>query len=278
MNVIQFQENGTYVDIADSLGVGSSKTYSISAMEGQIMSISTLPQIPDGNWGYVDLTIKGTDGTVLCPKLPDTACAFWRGVLPSSQNYSVTLTIDTDMDTLPFVMRVAINPPGKDYQYFQYTNEKTGLSLTYPDTFAPAVPVYGNYKIPPELALHLIDSKTYEKTNLSEAYLFVGSSSDAQIVATCTEPNPNGGGFEQITDNEVVNGYTFVHSTSGDAGAGNFYQQEVYRMVNENVCYEVIYFIHSTNIGNYTLGTVNEFDKDALMQQFNSIFSTFTIK
>jgi hypothetical protein len=277
-NVIQFQENGTYVEIPDSLGVGSSKTYSISAMEGQIMSISTLPQVPDGNWGYVYLNIKGTDGTVLCPQLPDTACTFWRGVLPTSQNYSVTLTVDTDMDTLPFVMRVAINPPGKDFQYFQYSNKTTGASLTYPDTFAPAVPVYGNYKIPPELTLHLIDSKTYEKTNLSEAYIFLSSSSDAQIVATCTEPNQSGGGPEQIVGDEVVNGFTFVHSTSDGAGAGNYYQQEIYRMVNKNVCYEVIYFIHSTNVGNYPAGTVSEFDKDALIEKFSSIFSTFTIK
>ncbi|MBC7879434.1 MAG: hypothetical protein H7Y59_19880 [Anaerolineales bacterium] len=277
-NTIQFAANGTYGDIADSLETGTSKTYTVNAMKGQIMSVSVLPQVPDGNWGYVYLDIKGADGTVLCPQLPDTACMFWRGALPSSQDYSITLTTDSDLSVLEFVLRVAINPPGKDIQYFQYTNPISGISLTYPDTFAPSIPVYGNYKIPPELTLHLIDSKSYEKTNLSEAYLFVSSSADSQIVSTCTEPYESGGGFEQILGDEVINGLTFVHSTSDGAGAGNYYQQEIYRTVHKNRCYEVIYFMHSTNVGNYPAGTVAEFDRDAILEKLSSIFSTFTIE
>jgi hypothetical protein len=277
-NAIQFAANGTYTDIADSIATGGSKTYSVNAMKGQIMSVSVLPQVPDGNWRYVYLNIKGADGSVLCPQAPDTACMFWRGVLPSSQDYFITLTIDSDMSALQFVMRVAINPPGEDVQYFQYANPASGISLTYPDTFAPAIPVYGNYKISPELTLHLIDSRTYEKTNLSEAYLLISSTSDSQIVATCTKPNESGGGPEQIIGNEVINGITFVHSALDGAGAGNYYHQEIYRMTNQDVCYEVIYFIHSTNIGNYPPGTVTEFDSNTLMQKLYSVFSTFTIK
>jgi hypothetical protein len=128
------------------------------------------------------------------------------------------------------------------------------------------------------LTLHLIDSKTYEKTNLSEAYLFISSTTDSQIVATCTEPNQNAGGPEELIGNEVINGLTFVHSTSEGAGAGNYYQQEIYRMVNKNMCHEVIYFVHYTNIGNYPPGIVTEFDRNALTQKFYSVFSTFTIK
>lgn len=276
MNIIQFNANGTYADITDSIALGSSRTYLVNAAKGQIMSISVLPQIPDGGWGYMPMQIKGADGKILCPQLPDTACLYWRGILPSSQDYFITLTPDGDIPK--FVMRVAINPPGKDVQFFQYTNPISGVSLTYPDTFAPAISVYGNYKTNPELTLHLIDSKSYEKTNLSEAYLFISSTSDSQVVATCTEPNQSGGGPEQILGDEVINGFTFVHSTSDGAGAGNYYQQEIYRMVNKNVCHEVIYFIHSTNVGNYTPGTVTEFDRDALTQKFYDIFSTFTIK
>ena len=274
--VIQFAVGGTYTDITDTVLKGASKTYSINAMKGQIMSISAFPQIPDGDWGYIYLQIKGADGSVLCPQAPDTACLYWRGILPASQNYFVTVT--TDGNVPKFIMRVAVNPPGKDNQYFQYKNPTTGVSLTYPDTFAPAIPVYGNYKIQPELTLQLIDSKTYGKTNLGEAYLFLSSSSDAQVVATCVDPNQNGGGSEQVIGNEVVNGFTFVHSTSEGAGAGNFYQQEIYRMVNKNICYEVIYFMHSTNVGNYTPGTVTEFDKSSIVQKFSNIFSTFAIQ
>ncbi|NOT05112.1 MAG: hypothetical protein HOP27_10990 [Anaerolineales bacterium] len=276
LNEIKFKANGTYADVTDTIALGSNKTYTINAMEGQVMSISILPQIPDGSWGYIPMQIQGADGSVLCPQRPDSECMFWRGELPASQDYFVTLTPNGDVPQ--FVMRVAINPPGKAAQYFQYNNPATGLSLTYSDTFTPALPPVGNYKTNPELALHFIDSKSYDKTNLSEVYLFLSSTSDAQAVATCTDPNPNGGGPEQLIGNEVVNGFDFVHSTSDGAGAGNYYQQEIYRMVNKSVCYEVIYFIHYTNIGNYTPGTMTEFDSDAIMQKLGDIFVTFTIK
>ena len=275
-NVISFAPNGTYTDISDSIGFDSSKTYTVKAIKGQIMSISILPQIPDGGWGYIPMQIKGLDGSILCPQSADSECIFWRGVLPSSQDYFLTLTPNGDVPE--FIMRVAINPPGKDAQYFQYNNPATGLSLTYPDTFAPAIPVVGNYKTEPELALHFIDTGTYEKTNLSEAYLFISSTPDSKVLATCAAPNQSGGAPEQFVDNAVVNGFTFVHSTSEGAGAGNYYEQEIYRMVNKKICYEVIYFTHSTNIGNYPPGVVTEFDRDALMQKFYSVFSTFTIK
>ncbi len=275
-NAIQFSANGTYTDITDSIALGSSKTYSINAMKGQVMSISVLPQISEGEWGYIPIQIKGADGSVLCPQAENSECMFWRGKLPSSQDYFVTLTPNGEVPS--FVMRVAINPPGKNTQYFKYNNPKTGVSLTYPDTFSPAVPVVGNYKTVPELTLQFIDSINYDKTNLSEVYLFISSTSDAQVVATCTEPNQNAGGPEQVVGDEVINGYTFVHSTSEGAGAGNYYEQEIYRVVNKNVCHEIIFFIHSTNAGNYPPGTITEFDRDALTQIFLDIFDTFLIK
>ncbi len=140
------------------------------------------------------------------------------------------------------------------------------------------LPVTGNYKITPELALYLNDNDTYIKTNLGEAYLFIGSSADPQIVSTCTDPNPNGGGPEQIIGDEVVNGFTFVHSTSSGVGAGNIYEQEIYRTNYNNVCYEVIYYLHSSNIGNYPPGAVTEFDRNAIIQKLYGVFSTFAIK
>jgi len=275
-NVIRFAANGTYADITDAISTGSSKVYSVKAAKGQIMSISILPQLADGGWGYIPIQIRGADGIILCPQYADLECLFWRGELPASQNYFITLTPVGEVPQ--FILRVAINPPGTVVQYFQYNNLSTGLSLVYPDTFVPASPVVGNYKTNPELTLHLIDSKTYDKTNLGEVYLFISSTSDAQVAATCTQPNQNGGAPEQVIGNETINGYTFAHSTAEGAGAGNYYEQEIYRMVNKNICYEVIYFIHSSNIGNYPPGVVTEFNRADLIQRFDSIFSTFTIK
>jgi hypothetical protein len=272
-NEIQFPANGTYADVVDSIATGASKTYLVNAMQGQVMSVSILPQADAAS--TISMQIKGADGSVLCPKFVDEQCLFWRGMLPASQDYFITLT--PDGEGLQFVMRVAINPLNMGFQYFDFKSAM-GLSLTYPDTFAPALPVQGNYKTEPTLTLQLIESELYEKTNLSEVYLMVSSTAEAQTVATCTEPNQGGGGPEYPVGDEVINGLTFVHSTSEGAGAGNFYQQEIYRTVQNNICHEVIYFIHFTNVSNYTPGTVTEFDRDIVMQSLNGIFSTLTIK
>jgi hypothetical protein len=274
---ILFDVNGTYKDVYDSIPAGSSRTYSFNASKGQITSISALPQIPAGSWGYMHLQIKGADGTLLCPQAPNTDCPFWRGSLPSSQTYLVTVTPEGDATN--FVLRVAINPPGKNSQTFQYNNSSTGLSIRYPDMFVPSPAPYGNYKTQPELTLQLIDEATFNKTNLGQAQLMISSTKDSAIVATCTEPDAGGGEVEQAAGNEVINGYNFVHTTSDGVGAGNLYEQEIYRTVVNNTCFEVIYYLHSSNIGNYPADSgITEFDRNAVLQKFYSVFSTFTVK
>ena len=278
-NVIRFDANGTYTDITDSIALGSSKTYSINAMKGQIMSISILPKIPAGGWGYIPIQIKGADGSILCPQSADSECMFWRGVLPSSQDYFVTLTPNSDANVPQFTLRVAINPPGKKEQTFQYKNPMTGLTLVYFDQFAPSLfPSSANNKTNPELMLQFIDTNFYVNTNLGEVYFLLGSSSDPQIIATCTAPNQTGGALEEVNGSEVINGYNFIHSQAMGAGAGNIYEQEIYRTVSKNVCYEAIYFIHYLNFGNYAPGAVTEFDSKSLMQKLSDVLSTFIIK
>ena len=271
---IRFPANGTYVDLTDNIVAGGSKTYSLNAMQGQIMSVSILPQAEAAS--TISMQIKGADGSALCPMAAEEQCLFWRGMLPASQDYFITLT--PDGEGLQFVMRVAINPLNRGFQYFDFKSA-TGLSLTYPDTFAPALPVQGNYKTEPALTLQLIESELYEKTNLSEVYLMFSSTAEAQTVATCTEPNQNGGGGpEYPVGEEIVNGLTFVHTTTEGAGAGNYYQQEIFRTVQNNACHEVIFFIHFTNASNYTPGTVTEFNRDAVMRNLQAVLSMIAIK
>ena len=271
---IRFPVNGTYADVTDNIVAGGSKTYSLNAIQGQVMSVSILPQASAAS--TISMQIKGKDGSILCPQSTNEQCLFWRGMLPVSQDYFITLS--PDGEGLQYVMRVAINPPGMGFQYFDFKSA-TGLSLTYPDTFAPALPVQGNYKTDPVLTLQLIDSELYEKTNLSEVYLMFSSSFDSKIVSTCTEPNPNGGGGpEYPTGEETINGLTFVHTTAEGAGAGNYYQQEIFRMVSNNACNEVIFFIHFTNVGNYAPGTVTEFNRDAVMRNLEAVLSMVKVQ
>ncbi len=276
-NTIRFSTGGTWMDLADSLNSGASKTYTLNAMQGQIMSVSILAGSEEGVWGYFPIEIRGNDGTVFCPVEANTECSFWRGKLPATQDYFITVKAGGDLTD--FTLRVAINPPTKAEQFFQYNNPVTGLALTYSDQFAPArFPSSANNKITSELVLQFIDTSSYLNTNLSEVYFLFGSSSDPQIVATCTTPNPNGGAPEEANGSEFINGYNFVRTQAVGAGAGNIYEQQIYRTAFKNVCYEAIYFIHYSNIGNYAPGTVTEYDANTLMKKLGEVLSSFVIE
>jgi hypothetical protein len=268
---IRFSPNGTYVDVIDSILAGRSKTYSIHALKGQIMSIS-VHQNEQATWTYLIVTVVGGDKKPICA----TDCQFWRGVLPATQDYLVTLYAPSD--ALDFTLRVAVDPPGTTTQSFLYENKYRNASFSYTDLFAPTFyPGAQVSRIPPELSLQLIDSDSYINTNLNEAYFLFGSSTDAQILSECTQPL-SFGGPETVVGNVTINGVTFTKSQGGGVAAGNIYEQTYYRTVYNGTCYEITYFIHYGNIGAYQPGTVHEFDHDALIQKFNQILNTLTLE
>lgn len=272
---IKFSPNATYIDVVDSILAGASKTYSISASKGQVMSVS-IHQGREGDWVYIPMQITGADGTVLCPPIVNTDCTFWRGVLPATQEYFVKIMPINDV--VNFTLRVAINPLGVVTQSFQYTSARQNATFSYMDDFAPVrFPGPQVYKVEPEIALELVDSQFYVNTNLIEAYLLFGSTNDSSIVETCTEP-VSFGGSENIVGEVNINGHKFVRSEGGGVGAGNIYEQIYHRVVNNGYCYEVTFFFHYGNIGNYSPDSgVKEFDIDTLMQRFEGVLSTLVI-
>jgi hypothetical protein len=268
---IQFSPNGTYADVIDSIAAGKSKTYSINAMKGQVMSVS-IHQNEETEWTYITMKIIGADDSLLCV----TDCQFWHGVLPATEEYFVTVT--PAADALDFMMRVAINPPGMATQPFLYENKYRNASLTYTDRFAPALfPAAQVSKLQPELVLQFIDTQSYANTNLFEAYFLFGSSTDARALSTCTQP-VSLAGPETVIGDVTINGVSFTKSAGGGVGAGNIYEQTYYRSTHNDTCYEITYFIHYGNIGNYDPGTVQEFDRAALLRKFDQIFSTLVLE
>jgi hypothetical protein len=271
---IQFVANGTFIDIVDSIPAGKSKTYSINALKDQVMSIS-IRQSSDGEWTYIPMEIKGADGTTFCPLLHNVDCTFWRGELPASQDYFVK--ISPVADALNFTMRVAINPPGMATQSFKFASRN--ISFSYDDDFAPVrFPGAPIYKIEPEFALQYIDTKAYANTNLLEAYFLLGSTTQNDILQSCTQP-ASLGGPENIVGNVDINGINFTRSEATGVATGNIYEQIYHRAVVGDSCYEVTFFIHSTNIGVYAPDAgVKEFDRAALLQRFEDTLSTLVIQ
>lgn len=67
-------------------------------------------------------------------------------------------------------------------------------------------------------------------------------------------------------------------ASSTGAAAGNFYEEDVWTFPGTNPCIAVRYLIHSTNIDNYEPGAVKEFDRQALLEEFNKIRQSLTIR
>lgn len=270
---IVFQANGTSQIVVGSIGEGSSQTYSLRASQGQVMSVSILPEKPELQNTF-ELEIKGADGAILCP-VGNFQCPFWRGVLPSTQEYLIKVIPRTGG---VFKLRVAINPSGQANQSFDYADPQGRYTLSYSDEFAPMNS--GNilpFKFAPDFALQYIETTQYVRTNLSESYFTIGSSTDAQAVATCTEP-ASLGGPETIPQEVTINGVVYAKSQGTGVAAGNIYDQIFYRTVHRDTCYEITYFMHYTNIGNYEPGAVSEFDRDLLLQKFDEVLSSLVLK
>ena len=238
-----------------------------------MMSISILPEKPELQNTF-QMQITGRDGAILCPK-KEEACSFWRGALPSTQEYLIKVKAQVSG---AFDMRVAIDPPGTVSQTFDYADPQGRFTLFHSDDFAPAYYNGGEVtKLPPVFSLQYIDTQQLTSTYLSEVYFLLGVSEEAQDVAVCTQPLSLGAP-ETVLGETTVNGISFTKSEATGVGAGNVYEQVYHRTVHNGFCYEVTYFVHYGNIGNYPPGEVAEFDRTALYQQLDEILASLILK
>ena len=264
---IRFPPNATWVELNDSIAANESKRYVLSAMQGQMLSVS-IPQGP----GFA-VEVAGADQKPLSDSRAQQF--FWRGALPSTQDYIITVASQA---AEPFTLRVVINPPGQATQDFGFSDKKYLVALSYTDDFAPILaepPAV--LKGQPLLTLAFIDPVFYSPTtNLGEAYLTLTATADPAIVAACTQPAANRA--ETVTGPVTISNYTFDRAEFTGAAAGNLYDQISYRTVFNTKCFEVIFLFHSGNIGNYSPGMVVEFDRAALIKKFETVLDTFLAK
>lgn len=115
------------------------------------------------------------------------------------------------------------------------------------------------------------DAFKSENTNFAEAYLTASVAKTPAEVSLCYK-SQNGEPQGQTTSLNGINYYNFRFT---DAGAGNYYDSDVYRTLQDNICYEFSFTIHTGNIYNYPqeLG-IKEFDKTQASVVFNRILQT----
>jgi len=81
-----------------------------------------------------------------------------------------------------------------------------------------------------------------------------------------------------VTAHDIIeNGTEYSFASSTGAAAGNLYDEQVYALATSSPCTAVRYFIHSSNISNYPAGMVSEFDRAALLGEFDKIRASLVL-
>ena len=158
-----------------------------------------------------------------------------------------------------------------------YASSSLGFSLQYPkeytlnesytyDQFGPKKLIHGiKLVVPASMATGTNLSSFDTGISVEELPHALHCTGDIFLSANvrATSINDNG------TDYSVA-------STSG-AGAGNFYEEVVYALLGSKPCTAVRYMVHSGNIDNYPKGAVQEFNRAALMADFDQIRHSLTL-
>lgn len=143
--------------------------------------------------------------------------------------------------------------------------EKYTVDKTYTYQLAPGKIITGTkFTIPEVLA---------KGTNLSsDTYISKESLLDTK---ECTASIFLDGSHEAVKLKE--NNVTYSVASTTGAGAGNRYEETVYAILGTSPCKAVRYFVHYGVIQNYDPGTVKEFDKEALLKEFDDIRHTLVL-
>ncbi len=167
-----------------------------------------------------------------------------------------------------------VTPPTEVWS--TYASSTFGLSIMYPpgytldaqyayDQFGPLKLINGvKFSIPASMATGTnLSSDTYLSVEqLPHAKRCTG---DIYLMDNVTAHNVSDGGID----------YSFASSTG--AAAGNRYEEDVYALATSTPCTAVRYFIHYGVIENYPAGAVQEFDRAALLTDFDKIRQSLVV-
>lgn len=152
-----------------------------------------------------------------------------------------------------------------------YASAALGFSVKYPQGYTVAPYTYNALGPGKDISgvKFTIPSSMATGTNLAtDTYVSV-----EQLPANAANCSASAFLGSQVGSTTTVTdkGTTYSVASGSDAAAGNRYDEVVYAIPGSSQCTAVRYFIHYGAIGNYPTGAVTEFDKAALMAQFDQI-------
>lgn len=256
---IAFTPGTSVIQLQDRLS--GSKRYVFRAFADQVTTVAVFPK-------GIQLSVWGQDGNLL--KGAEEGRSFWRGTLPASQDYFIEISLEGELD---YDLTLVVHPPGETVQWIGYRNDSLAFELLYPDYFvSELVTGFPMIKSTGVFRLEFVDSPYFRGTNLSEVMFLAGGSADAGMLARCTEPASEA---EQYLGTETIGSTEFHKSITTGIGLGHIYDRIIYRTVQGDVCYEIVFLIHYTSMGVYdpALG-IKEFDRQAILEKLEQVLAT----
>ena len=189
--------------------------------------------------------------------------------------------------TLSLMSGTQVGPtPAQVQATHVYNDSALGFSITLPTPVATA-PSNSDYSVDPNYEYteqgpgksipgvkFTIPTSEATGTNLaSDSYVSVEhlpAGAACNAAAFLSDPNA-----KSQTAREGVLSYSVASST--DAAVGNRYEEWVYARQDSSPCIAVRYYIHYAAIENFPAGAVKEFDKAALLQEFDQIRRTLAL-
>ena len=254
------------------------KTIDASFYEGTPATSTTATNTPPMPTGTVDLTLS--DGRTLT--LKQTISADGARYEDTTENFIFWSkgngAFVTDKGDEKNYWGCVASAPATDALPNVYHDGHNGYTIRYFDDWtidsAYTYRLRGPGETPPTGVKFRIPGALATGTNLSsfDTGISIESASTSVPAITCTASDFAGQLVTATTT--TINNREYSYATTSDAGAGNFYEEHIFALPYSHPCTAVRYFIHSTNIGNYSPGTIKEFDKTALLKQFDTMRDT----
>jgi hypothetical protein len=124
-------------------------------------------------------------------------------------------------------------------------------------------------------AVVILPGDLFPKTNFAESYVTVAQDSTVKNAEDCKKFS--NGGAQMAADKSQANslGINFSSAEFSGAAAGNQYETRLYRIFHAGTCFEISTTLHTTNIGNYPPGSVEEVDKQSAWAKLVQILNSF---